>query len=175
MSSPNPYAPPKAPVADAEDLIVGGHAVLATRGERLGAVLLDGVIALVWTVPLMIYLGIWDYAFHHQRVPYARSALLTVLGFLLFTLVNCWFLHTNGQTLGKKIVGIRIARLDDTVPDLGRVVLLRYAPMSLASLVPGIGGLFNLVDVLMIFGNERRCLHDRIASTIVVRARSVAI
>jgi uncharacterized RDD family membrane protein YckC len=173
MNSPNPYAPPKAPVADAEDLDIG-HTVLATRGQRLGAVMLDGIIALTWTVPLIVYLGIWDYAFHHEPVPYARSALLTVLGFLLFTLVNCWFLHANGQTIGKKLVGIRIARLDDTVPDLGRVVLLRYAPMSLASLVPGIGALLNLIDALMIFGSERRCLHDRIASTKVIRVRPAA-
>jgi hypothetical protein len=68
-------------------------------------------------------------------------------------------------------VGIRIARLDNTVPNLGRVVLLRYAPMSVASLVPGVGGLLNLIDVLMIFGSERRCLHDRIAATKVVRVR----
>jgi len=36
--------------------------------------------------------------------------------------------------------------------------------------VPLFGGLFWIVDVCLIFGEERRCLHDYIAGTKVVRA-----
>jgi uncharacterized RDD family membrane protein YckC len=35
-------------------------------------------------------------------------------------------------------------------------------------MIPVVGRLINLVDPLLIFGKERRCLHDLIADTIVV-------
>jgi uncharacterized RDD family membrane protein YckC len=40
--------------------------------------------------------------------------------------------------------------------------------MSLLSGIPYAGGLITLVDLLLIFGKERRCLHDLMADTIVV-------
>jgi len=38
----------------------------------------------------------------------------------------------------------------------------------LVSQVPQVGGLIGLVDILFIFGKERRCLHDLLAGTRVV-------
>ena len=37
-------------------------------------------------------------------------------------------------------------------------------------MVPFVGGLVSLVDALLIFRDDRRCLHDEIADTIVVTA-----
>ena len=36
--------------------------------------------------------------------------------------------------------------------------------------IPGIGNLYALIDVLCIFREDRRCLHDLIADTNVVEA-----
>jgi hypothetical protein len=41
----------------------------------------------------------------------------------------------------------------------------------LLGLVPGFGSVFGLADACFIFGTERRCLHDRMAGTIVVDTR----
>jgi uncharacterized RDD family membrane protein YckC len=41
---------------------------------------------------------------------------------------------------------------------------------SLLSALAGIGWIFALVDALFIFREDRRCLHDFIAGTRVVRA-----
>jgi uncharacterized RDD family membrane protein YckC len=99
---------------------------------------------------------------------------VTLLGFILFAAVNAHFLRTNGQTIGKKLVGIRIVTLDYAVPDLKRTLLLRYGTMWGVSIVPGIGALLSLVDILFIFNTPRRCVHDHIAATKVVRVwRSV--
>ena len=39
-----------------------------------------------------------------------------------------------------------------------------------ALVVPFIGGFYSIIDSLMIFGEQRRCIHDYIADTIVIRA-----
>jgi uncharacterized RDD family membrane protein YckC len=51
------------------------------------------------------------------------------------------------------------------------MILLRYLPISLAALIPVIGPYLSLVDVVFIFGSERRCIHDRLAGTKVVKVR----
>ena len=43
------------------------------------------------------------------------------------------------------------------------------AVLSLAGLVPVLGPLASFVDILFIFGASRRCVHDLIAGTQVVR------
>jgi uncharacterized RDD family membrane protein YckC len=40
--------------------------------------------------------------------------------------------------------------------------------VSLLGAIPYVGWLVSLVDPLLIFGKDRRCLHDLIADTIVV-------
>jgi len=50
-----------------------------------------------------------------------------------------------------------------------RILGLRYGIGYLANLVPVVGALFGLIDCLLIFRQSRRCLHDQIADTIVIR------
>ena len=61
-------------------------------------------------------------------------------------------------------------RTDGSRIGLARYIFLRVVPVVLISMIPFIGNLINLVDPLLIFGKERRCLHDLIADTIVVNA-----
>lgn len=168
MNSPNPYAPPKAPVADAMDDY--SSAELAGRGQRLVAVILDSLISMIWTLPLGIAFGIWRGAFRHEPVPTGKTLLVTLLSIVIFMLVNGGFLRKSGQTLGKKAMGIRIVTTDNTVPELWRVIVLRYGMSWIVPAIPLIGPLIGLVDTLMIFRESRRCLHDVVADTKVVRA-----
>jgi len=168
MNSPNPYAPPKSPVADVGER-GDPETVLASRWQRLGAAFLDSIIALIWTIPLGLYLGVWGAAFRQQPVPFQKTLLMAVLGFVLFMLVNSSFLRSNGQTIGKKVVGIRIVSMEYAVPELWRIIGLRYAPISLVGLIPVLGPVASFVDILFIFGASRRCVHDLIAGTQVVR------
>jgi uncharacterized RDD family membrane protein YckC len=46
---------------------------------------------------------------------------------------------------------------------------LRYLPVQLITNVPLAGPVLNLVNVLMIFRGDRRCGHDLIAGTRVVK------
>ncbi|HIB35817.1 MAG TPA: hypothetical protein EYO26_05415, partial [Dehalococcoidia bacterium] len=47
-------------------------------------------------------------------------------------------------------------------------VVLREWVMGLIGIFPMIGGIIQLVDVMFIFRNDRKCIHDLIAGTVVI-------
>ena len=158
----NPYAAPQAPVHIQEVRKVRP----AGRGARLGAAILDNVfvsgpaIAAAVLLPIMKNSG--------SQIGSVAVGLLLVGGMLAVVGFDVYFLHRDGQTLGKKAVGIRVLRSDTSHCELWRIVLLRFLPLALLGAIPKIGVGISLIDALMIFGSERRCLHDLIADTIVV-------
>jgi uncharacterized RDD family membrane protein YckC len=170
MNAPNPYAPPKTVVADPEDLQLGPN-TLAGRGQRFGAAVLDALIAVIWSIPLTRYFNLLGYTWNHPA-PLPTTLLVGVLSFAMFCLVNGYLLSKSGQTIGKKLVGIRIATLDGGLPELWKILVLRYGTLQVVELIPLVGPLFGIIDVLFIFRSDRRCLHDLIAGTKVVRGSS---
>jgi uncharacterized RDD family membrane protein YckC len=93
-----------------------------------------------------------------------------ITGVLTFLLLNGYLLATRGQTLGKALLKIRIVRPSGE-PASGARLALRYG-VGLCNRPHGGHALwiYSLVDCLMIFRKSRRCLHDEIADTIVVKA-----
>jgi uncharacterized RDD family membrane protein YckC len=138
---------------------------LAALPSRLGAALLDALLIVPACLPalgVILALG-----------PQAQSlGIATALcGAGVLVLCQWVLLAVSGQTLGKKAARIRIVRYEDGGdPGFGRAVSLRSIVPGLVGAIPIIGTFFALVDILMIFGGEHRCLHDKIAHTIVVRA-----
>ena len=163
---PQRYAPPTAEVAD---VTAPGEVVLAGRGLRLVGAIIDTVIllALWWVVGMLTPLNLYS-------PQMAEAGALTLAGYslvsvLLLALVNGWLLATRGQTVGKMLLGMRITRRDGTAADMLRLVGLRYGLSTLITVVPIVGAVYSLVDALMIFRADRRCIHDMIADTIVVK------
>ena len=74
-------------------------------------------------------------------------------------------LINDGQTLGKKVLRIRIVKMD-TGENGGFVpnVLLRTVVNILLIIIP----FYVVVDILFIFRGDRRCIHDMMAGTHVV-------
>lgn len=163
----NPYAAPAAALG--EEVRQAGE--LAERTTRLGAVFLDGIFFGLSIVPLpiaMSFLGTSD----NRDVDTALFVGLGLCLLLFFGLVawNCVLLHRAGQTLAKKMLGIRVVRRDGSHCGLARIFFARYLPVAVLGAIPIVGGLVSLVDALLIFRDDRRCLHDEIADTIVVKA-----
>jgi len=126
---------------------------LATRKQRLGAALTDGFLVAI------------PYVFGTvESVPEPVRVVATVASLALLVF-QIYLLSTTGQTLGKKIIGIKIV-LKDTLENGGFVtnVLKRGLLNGLLCLVPG----YFLVDSCFIFREDKRCLHDMIAGTCVV-------
>ena len=162
----DPYAAPAAPLAGPAPATA--VLVLAERGTRLAAALIDGGMKLLVYAPLLAFIPL--YAGEREASGAEVAMVVGAMGLALVVLVlwNCVWLHQYGQTVGKRALGIRIVRRDGSPADLGRLIGLRFLPMFLINLI--FGALSFLVDTLMIFGEERRCLHDLMADTVVVQA-----
>ena len=142
---------------------------LAPRGDRLLAVIVDLAVVLPVVIPVGILTGEFGAAFHRQAIPgsvYLENALAD---WGWFFLVNTYLLRKYGQTVGKRFLGIRISDYrTEAVPPFWRL-LVRIAVPPVAGLLGPLGSLFSLVAVLFIFSKGRRCIHDLIAGTRVVK------
>ena len=169
MDEQNPYRSPDAVVAEISD------GELADRGTRLGAALIDGIIMLILLLPIMYVGGYWTTAMAAatagEQVGFGTTMLWALIGFAVFAAVQYVPLNASGQTWGKKLLGIKIVDMAGAKPPVLRLLGLRYAPWHIGSNLPFIGWLLGLANILMIFRADRRCGHDLIAGTQVVKAR----
>ena len=161
-TAPNPFAPPLAEVAD----IAPAGPEQARRSTRLVAAIVDAIIqgAIFWAVFFLLFKEFIDPAAGFWVLP-----LYTLAGFVMFFLINGFLLAKHGQTVGKKLLGLRIVRSDGSPASLARLAGLRYGVGFLITAVPMVGMMYGLVDVLFIFRASHKCLHDNIADTIVIK------
>ena len=122
----------------------------ASRLSRLGASVLDGVIAGAALLVLILI-----------------SPELGLLFLLAIIIVQMVLLTRDGQSLGKKAPDIRIV-MYRTGENGGFMpnVLLRMVVNGMLAFIH----LYGIVDILFIFREDRRCIHDLIAGTVVVNA-----
>ncbi len=181
----DPYSPPGSDF-NAGVPGTGPAAELAERGTRLWAAAIDGFLITLPLLPLLavgIYFGLTAEGTFGEldaagtppsgdRTGLFALGGATVLGGLgaLAVAIYQWVLISRtGQSLGKKWSGIRIERVDGGQVTFSNGVFLRNWVTKLIGSVPYLGAIFQLVDCLFIFRDDRRCIHDHIAGTRVVR------
>lgn len=167
----NPYAPP---TTESQSPEVHGSAQLASRGDRFVGAFIDGLISLAVNVPLGFGLGVILALFGIDTEGSLVGAGILlfasfIIGFGSFLLVNGYFLSTRGQTLGKMVVGTQIVSDDNQLVPIVPLVLKRYLWLWVLSLYPVLGGIAGLVNALLIFRSNKKCLHDDIAGTKVIK------
>jgi len=172
MSSANPYAPPRGAVRDVRDPDDVGAP--AGRGARLGAFFLDSIImGCMIYVPMLIAVAI-GVALGGSLQPsdtvmatvFGLGGLGMLVGFIVWMVITLRLVARDGQSIAKRMLGIKVVRSDGSPASLGRIFWLRNVVNSLLGIIP----LYGLIDILFIFSDERQCLHDKIADTIVVEA-----
>jgi lipoprotein-releasing system permease protein len=176
-----------------------GEEAVASREARFVAFLVDTLVLAALAGPVVTIavvakgLGVW----HEADAFLYATAALPLLG-LTF---QAYLVVTRGQTIGKRLTGITVVRLDGERVSFARGVLLRVVAMVViygvvagavlspvlimrllapAVAVPDlvlvllalVAVVAILVDPLFIFGTEQRCLHDRLAGTKVVVAEA---
>ncbi|MCH7712736.1 MAG: RDD family protein [Chloroflexi bacterium] len=135
---------------------VSGASGLAGRGARLLAAIVDAVILGGALFIVTLTSGISS-----------ALAVIAVVAIPVILIVQVVLLTKDGQTLGKKALNIRIVKRD-TGQNGGFVtnVLVRWVVNGILGIIP----FYGIVDILFIFREDRRCLHDFIAGTQVVNA-----
>jgi uncharacterized RDD family membrane protein YckC len=173
--SSNLYAPPRSAVKD----VAGDETLeLASRWARLAAVIVDSLVAFILFTPAYVtnFAAIAQQSRGNPLAVWVNLAktggwfYVGLLGALVVLAIDLVLLARNGQTIGKKLLGIKVVRVDGSPVSLFRVFFLRYVCNTFLTLIPLFGSLYSLVDCLMIFGESRRTVHDRIADTIVIKA-----
>jgi uncharacterized RDD family membrane protein YckC len=144
---------------------------LASRWTRLAGAILDSLIHLLGAVPF----GALGAFIGHLIEPNSEDAmfgmamLLGAVGVLVVQIINWVLITKHGQSIAKRMLGMRIVTLDGRLPGFVNGVILRiWVPFAINQMC----NLFGLLNVLWIFGDERRCIHDLIASTRVIDVRT---
>ena len=168
MEDSNPFAPGTATSRGAADLWAQPgdlEPLKAERFQRWAGAFVDNLVPAVLAVPMLFlapFLGDSEAVTDLAIVGYA-------MGYLLVSVVNWVLIPTRGQTLGKMAVGTRIVTDTGGPVDFVKGVVVRS---WLFTFVNAMVGILSLVDVLFIFGEDKQCLHDKVAKTIVVDARA---
>ena len=180
---------------------------IATPASRIIAYLLNTVFTVMAFVPCIVafvmMLGSGDvpaseeeYAYFIETADWGNvwfgSGLLVLA---VYTVVQCWMLSRSGQSLGKKIMKIRLLKNDGSNPGFWSAVMVREVGfnivLTLAAMVPAYllafmagkdgftaDNITNLLSMIvwlvclsMLFNPDknRRTLQDYFANTVVVR------
>jgi uncharacterized RDD family membrane protein YckC len=166
MTTENPYSAPATDPTVATSF--DGQLQLATLGQRFVGAIIDGLISAAIIIPISFALGIYSTRAGHQ-LSLMETIGMGLVGFAIFLAIHWVFLNATGQTIGKKVAKTRIVTMDGRKPSMGNLAGKRYAFMNLVGIVPFIGGLLSIVNILFIFRKDRRCLHDLVGGTQVVQ------
>jgi uncharacterized RDD family membrane protein YckC len=164
---------------------------LADRGARLMARVIDWMIELMCSLPGLLVLGteflkIATEAMQGREPDFSQldvprlllGAGLILLFSLALLVVQVWMLTVRGQTIGKRILGIRVVKADGSPAGFVNGWLMRELLITAigiaCSIIPFVGPVllrpaFHIVDWCLIFRDDQKCLHDQIATTKVVK------
>jgi uncharacterized RDD family membrane protein YckC len=156
-----------------------GRYQLAGWWSRVGATLIDGVIIGIGTlVILAIFGGVFSVGFFADEDTGVVAVVVgLMLGFLAVAIVALLYAplmmdRTNGKTLGRMAMGIRVVRANGQPITFGFAMLREVAVKALLFGLAGslTFGLANLADVLWpLWDDENRALHDFLVDTRTVR------
>ncbi|MBX3743309.1 MAG: RDD family protein [Akkermansiaceae bacterium] len=173
MITGNPYQPPASDPSLPEEEVPAQE--LAPLGDRLGAAIIDAIIisALLFAVGMVAgnyLLGIpGDWFWQMAESDFWSGFIETMVAFFIFAGVQGYLLAKNGQTIGKKLLGIKIVTMEGKKPRMEALLLLRTLVPLLLETIPTAGPYIYLAGIIIIFARPRRCFHDYIAGTKVVQ------
>lgn len=152
---------------------IPGTGQLASVGQRVAARIIDAII-------MVVVLGVFISGFVASTLDdddkistgalFAGTLVSTAIGALYEILMTA----NGGQTLGKKVMKIKVVRLvDGQTPDMTTAVK-RWLP-NIVGLIPRIGAplsfLILIASLVLVFTDPRRqTVFDKFAQTVVVEA-----
>jgi uncharacterized RDD family membrane protein YckC len=147
---------------------------LAGIGARFGAVLLDGLLPSLISLPLILMVYVMVLPVFGPSPSFPSNAMVTA-GIIVVALtvlgINCYSalvmaLWAYGLTPGKWILGLRVIKVDTGLPaGFWRMALRQIIGQWVAAILCYIGFIWALFDA------NKQGWHDKIAKTLVVRTR----
>jgi uncharacterized RDD family membrane protein YckC len=112
-------------------------------------------------------------AISHVTGQFFGEIFLVVIAGLVIALAYDWLQHGLwGRTLGKRALGTMVVTASTRSKISVGAAGGRAAVYVLPALVPVVGGLFTLLNELwLLWDQQRQCLHDKAAQTVVVKVR----
>jgi uncharacterized RDD family membrane protein YckC len=158
----------------------GGRWQLAGWWSRVGAAIIDGlVIGVMATVLLVVLIAVGATGFIANDTAGIITLMLSILVGSLCAMVAAliyaplMMAKTNGKTLGRMAVGIRVVRANGRPIDFGYAMLREVVVKWLLFNVVGSSitlGLAPLIDVLWpLWDEENRALHDMVVDSRVIK------
>jgi uncharacterized RDD family membrane protein YckC len=167
---------------------------LAEWWQRLLARIIDGLVLSVLIIPLWVpvfislvnklrninnqYAGNTNSqaaqaAISHVTGQFFIEIFLVAIAGLAIAVAYDWVQHGLwGRTLGKRALGTMVVTASTRSKISAGAAGGRAAIYVLPSLVPFVGGLFALLNELwLLWDQQRQCLHDKAAQTVVIKVR----
>jgi uncharacterized RDD family membrane protein YckC len=156
---------PRPPVVDM------AKATKAPIVKRLAASAIDLLLSICLIMPLLSYAGILEKLQLQQR---DFTLVQFFFGFMswqgIYLLLNARLLAQHGQTIGKRLMRLRIVEATGHACTLTHLFFVRRMIPQVAWNLPFIGLGLAIGNLAFIFRPDRRCLHDHLASTVVIEA-----
>jgi uncharacterized RDD family membrane protein YckC len=191
---PAPYGSPYQQYPGTNYGYMGKDPSLAEWWQRLLARIIDGLVLSVLIIPLWIPVftslvnklrNISNQYGGNTNSPAAQAAIshvtgeffgelfLVVIAGLAIAVAYDWLQHGLwGRTLGKRALGTMVVNASTRSKVSAGAAGGRAAVYVLPALVPIVGGLFALLNELwLVWDQQRQCLHDKAAQTVVVKVR----
>ena len=167
---------------------------IASPGARIAAYLLNNLFTFLIWLPFIVMVVftldeskklVSESSLFNTPEYFAITFFISLAVYLVFGIFQLYYMSRDGQSLGKKIMGIRVLKSDGNNPGFEGTVLIREVVWALAvgvvvtivSLaISDTGG--NLISLLIAFINfimlfsvkrDRRTLYDMLADTVVVK------
>ncbi len=164
MDEDNVYSPPTS------NLEIPEADNLASRWARLGGSIVDTIVIMTISGPVMYFTGFWERAMS-GNVPISDTITYGLFGLVVYLAFNGYLLSKHGQTIGKRVAGTRIVSIEtNEIIPLWKVFFVRYLPIVVAGNIPFAGQFIVILDSLFVFRKDKRCIHDLITSTKVIKA-----
>lgn len=150
--------------------------------ERFLASLIDGVVTVLLAIPAIIcYMrGVvlmdnysYRYTYSYSDNSISEPAIYLFFAFVLYVILAGMYAFIKdglgeGQSLGKRVMGLKVVRVEDCSNCTIGLSALRTLVGTLVGLLPCIG---NFIEPIMVLAtDDGRRLADKAAGTMVIRA-----
>lgn len=143
---------------------------LATFGQRLVAIIVDHIILLIITIALAVPFGLQSALFSMAGISnpalyIAAWSMFAILSFVIWILYFTYFEAKDGQTLGKRMMGIKVVMEKGT-----KMTYEKSFVRNILRIIDWLPAVYILGFIVAVASKNNQRIGDLAARTLVVKA-----